>query len=132
VLEMRRLDPSGQEFPATAFVFGDALGRQVTSVRRDWEAARTAAKLEHWHLADLRPEAASRYEQAGVPVSTVSKLLGHTSLTTTTTYLNTLRRELHRAVQTREAAGKVANDWQSDGTEAPAEQPTETPPKSLN
>jgi hypothetical protein len=29
-------------------------------------------------------------------------------------------------------AGKVANDWQSDGTEAPAEQPTETPTKPLN
>jgi hypothetical protein len=57
----------------------------------------------------------SRYEQAGVPVSTV-----------------TLRRELHRAGQTREAAGKVAKDWQSDGTEAPAEQPTETSTKPLN
>jgi integrase len=67
----------------------------------------------------------SRYEQAGVPVSTVSKLLGHASLTTTTTYLNTLRRELKRAVQTREATTKVANDWQH-------RQPTETPPKSLN
>ena len=64
------------------------------------------AKTRH----DLRHEAASQYEQAGVPVSTVSKLLGHTCLTTT--YLNTLRRELHRAVQTREAAGKVANEWQ--------------------
>jgi integrase len=132
ILDMRRLDPSGQERPPTAYVFGDDLGQRVPSVRRDWEAARKTAKLQHWHLADLRHEAASRYEQAGVPVSTVSKLLGHTSLTTTTTYLNTLRRELHRAVQTREAAGKVAKDWQSDGTEAPAEQPPETPPKSLH
>ena len=85
ILDMRRLDPSGQELPSTAYVFGDAFGQQVTSVRRDWEAARKTAKLQHWHLADLRHEAASRYEQAGVPVSTVSKLLGHTNLTTTTT-----------------------------------------------
>ena len=119
VLEMRRLvDASGQAFPPTGYVFGDALGRQVTSVRRDWEVARKAAKLEHWHLADLRHEAASRYEQAGVPASTVSKLLGLSSVATTSTYLNTLRRELHRAVQTREAAGKLANDLQSDDTNA--------------
>jgi len=132
ILEMRRLDPSGQELPSTAYVFGDALGRQVLSVRRDWEAARKTAKLEHWHLADLRHEAASRYEQAGVPVSTVSKLLGHSSLLTTTTYLNTLRRELHRAVQTREAAGKLANDLQSDAGNAAPDQPVDMPPKSLN
>ena len=60
-----------------------------------------------------------------MPVSTVSKLLGHTSLTTTTTYLNTLRRELHRAVDTRDAAsGKLAHEWHSD------DQPTTNPPAS--
>jgi len=32
VPEMRRLDPTGQELPATACIFGDALGRQVVSV----------------------------------------------------------------------------------------------------
>ena len=54
---------------------------------------------------------------AGVPVSTISKLLGRTSLTTTTTtYLNTLRRELHRAVQTREAA---AGNRQTIGKASP-------------
>jgi integrase len=133
VLEMRRLDPAGQELPADAYVFGDALGRPVRSVRRDWEAARKKAGLARWHLADLRHESASRYEQAGVPVSTVSKLLGHTSLTTTTTYLNTLRRELHRAVQTREATvGKKASDWQSGDTPTPPDAPPRSDPKLLN
>jgi hypothetical protein len=68
-----------------------------------------------------------------MPVSTVSKLLGHTSLTTTTTYLNTLRRELHRAVETREAAsGKVANDWQSDAPQATSDASTPATTKPLN
>jgi integrase len=130
---MRRLDPSGQELPAIAFVFGDVLGRPVKSVRRDWERARAKAGLPHWHLADLRHEAASRYEQAGVPVSTVSKLLGHTSLTTTTTYLNTLRRELHRAVETREAAaGKLASDLQDNRSHVTPNEDRETPVKPLN
>jgi integrase len=75
ILEMRRLDPSGRPFSPEAYVFGDALGRRIADVRRGWEAAR-ATPLPHWHLADLRHEAASRYEQAGVPVSTVSKLSG--------------------------------------------------------
>jgi len=133
IIEMRRLDPSGQEFPPTAHVFGDALGRPVATVRRDWERARTKAGLPHWHLADLRHEAASRYEQAGVPVSTVSKLLGHANLTTTTTYLNTLRRELHRAVETRDtAAGKVANEWQSDAPGDVAKANLSPSDKSLN
>jgi site-specific recombinase XerC len=81
----------------------------------------------------LRHEAASRYEQAGVPVSTVSKLLGHTSLTTTTTYLNTLRRDLHRAAETRDnAAGKVANEWQGDTPREDANANAARSDKSLN
>jgi integrase len=122
----------GQELPAIAFVFGDALGRPIYSVRRDWERARKQAGLPHWHLADLRHEAASRYEQADVPVSTVSKLLGHTSLTTTTTYLNTLRRELHRAVETREASGKVASEWQEHSPQETPPGDSATKPKPLN
>jgi len=114
-------------------VFGDALGRPITSVRRDWERTRTHAGLPHWHLADLRHETASRYEQAGVPVSTVSKLLGHTSLTTTTTYLNTLRRELHRAVETRDAAsGKLASDLQENATHDSTNANPPTSDESLN
>ena len=74
------------------------------------------------HLAHLRHEAESRYDQAGVPVSTVSKLLGRANLTTTTTYLNT---------PAARGAGKLANDWQSDDINAPPEQSAETPPKSL-
>ena len=34
-----------------------------------------------------------------MPINYVSKMLGHTNLTTTTRYLNVQRRELHRAMQ---------------------------------
>jgi integrase len=105
VLDMRRLDPAGQQHPPAAFVFGDEIGRQVRSVRDAWQAACKAVGLHGFQLRDLRHEAASRFEQAGVSVTLVSQLLGHTNLTTTTRYLNTLRRELHRAVTTLEAAG---------------------------
>jgi hypothetical protein len=37
ILEMRRLAPSGQELPPTAYVFGNAVGEPVKSVKRAWE-----------------------------------------------------------------------------------------------
>ncbi|HYT68223.1 MAG TPA: tyrosine-type recombinase/integrase [Vicinamibacterales bacterium] len=43
-------------------------------------------------LRDLRHEAASRFEEAGVLTTDVSKFLGHRNLSTTTRYLNTTSR----------------------------------------
>ena len=60
----------------------------MTSIRSAWEAARERAGLADLHLADLRHEAASRLEDAGVPTTYVSKFLGHRNLSTTTRYLN--------------------------------------------
>jgi len=68
-------------------VFGDPLGRPVKSVREAWITAAKAAGLEGFQLRDLRHESACRFEEAGTLVSDVSKLLGHTSLTTTSRYL---------------------------------------------
>ena len=54
-------------------------------------------------LRDLRHEAGSRFEEAGVPVTLVSKILGHTNLTTTSRYLNIHLRGLHAAMEKLEA-----------------------------
>ena len=85
---MRKLGPDGEELPPTAYVFGNVLGERLGLVRALWERARVAAKLGDFHLADLRHEAASRFDEAGVPINFVSKILGHTNLTTTSRYLN--------------------------------------------
>ncbi len=87
-LEMRKLDPAGEPFAKDAYVFGDELGRRVKSVRTAWENACDRAGLTGLQLRDLRHEAGSRFEEAGVPVTLVSKILGHTNLTTTSRYLN--------------------------------------------
>ena len=50
-------------------------------------------------LRDLRHEAGSRFEEAGVSITFVSKILGHTNLTTTSRYLNIHRRGLHAAME---------------------------------
>ena len=105
-------------------MFGDAIGRRVHSVRDAWIAAASAAGLQGFQLRDLRHEAACRFEEAGTPVSDVSKLLGHTSLTTTSRYLmNMQRRALRRAADRLEryAARPVPP---SDGAEGEDDEAT--------
>jgi integrase len=46
VLEMRRDSPAGVPFPASAYVFGDEIGRRVGNVRRAWQ---TAVLRAHGH-----------------------------------------------------------------------------------
>jgi len=104
VLEMRRLDPLGEPFGAEAYVFGDAVGRRVRHVHAAWRNACEAIGLTGFQLRDLRHEAGSRFEEAGIPITYVSKILGHTNLTTTSRYLNIHRRELHRMMQRYEEA----------------------------
>jgi len=106
VLEMRRLDPLGQEFGPDAYVFGDRIGRRVKSVREAWKNAREAAGLRDLQLRDLRHETGSRFDEAGVPIIYVSNLLGHSSLATTSRYLNINRRGLHLAMQKFEESRK--------------------------
>jgi integrase len=99
--------------PPEAFVFGNEIGEEMSKevLRNAWERLRGKATalfedtvgkegvdLTGVHLADLRHEAGSRYADAEVPVSHVSKMLGHASLTTTTRYLNTTGEALKRAV----------------------------------
>jgi len=89
-------------------VFGDEIGQRRKSAREAWERARIAAGIADFHLVDLRHEAASRWEEAGVGTHVVSKMLGHSNLKTTTIYINANERQLHNAArridEIREAA----------------------------
>ena len=98
VLELRLLDPAGRPLPLEAYVFGDPLGRRVKSVGTAWNNTCAAIGLEGFQLRDLRHEAGSRFDEAGIPINYVSNMLGHTNLTTTSRYLNINRRELHRVM----------------------------------
>ena len=130
VLALRLLDPAGRPLPLDAYVFGDPFGRRVKSVRTAWNNTCAAIGLEGFQLRDLRHEAGSRFDEAGVPINYVSKMLGHTNLTTTTRYLNVHRRELHRAMERYEE--KFASDLQERSTDDDAPSSVDDPTDKKN
>jgi integrase len=124
VLELRRMDASGKEFGPDGYVFVNEVGEPVKSVRPAWERARGAAGLRRLQLRDLRHEAGSRFDEAGVPTNYVSKILGHSNLTTTSRYLNIHRRQLQAAMpkleEHRAEQKTVAQTLHSDGGDTSA------------
>jgi integrase len=87
VLDARRHDPAGEALPAAAFVLGDEVGRRRRSVRTAWRLTCKRAKIVGLHFHDLRREAGSRWMDAGVPLATIQRWLGHHNISQTSTYL---------------------------------------------
>jgi integrase len=121
LLEMRRVDRDGREWPASSYVFGDdATGERIKSVKTAWETARLRAyghvvKREkngrltpecrrqlsaiNLRFHDLRREAGSRFLEGGMAANYVQKFLDHAKLSTTSRYLNVNRDGLHAALE---------------------------------
>ena len=68
-------------------LFGDEVGRRRRTVKDVWKIALTRAKIEGLHFHDLRRECGSRWMDAGVPLATIQRWLGHTNIAQTSTYL---------------------------------------------
>jgi integrase len=62
------------------------LTAPMISVQRAWQRARARVGLDHVHLHDLRHSAASEMVNAGVPLYTVGKVLGHRDQRSTQRY----------------------------------------------
>lgn len=120
VIEMRRHDQNGREYPGTAFVFGDETGARIKSVKTAWENARLKAhgyevKRErnarlsaecrrqladiNLHFHDLRREAGSRLLDAGVPLGVIQAFLDHANISTSSRYLKVTQHGLHVALK---------------------------------
>jgi len=80
---MRRLDPEGKEFGPEAYAFGNEVGERLKPMRELWTDAVEKAGLTGLQMRDLRHEAGSRFMEAGMPISYVSNMLGHTNLLAT-------------------------------------------------
>jgi integrase len=109
--------PEGQkEWKQTDFVFGDAVGGRVKDIRTAWDntvlkahgvrvsrghagrvSAENRARLREIDLNfhDLRHEAGSRKLESGWQLHDVALWLGHSKITTTSTYLNASTQRLH-------------------------------------
>lgn len=120
VIEMRRHDPAGKEYPREAFVFGDVAGRRVKSIKTAWaNAALKAHGIEpkrekngrltvecqqqlaaiDLNFHDLRREAGSRFLEHGMAPHYVQAFLDHANLSTTSRYLNITSQGMHAALK---------------------------------
>ena len=136
VLEMGRHDPAGHLIGPDGYVFGDEVGRRLTSQQKAWETAvlkahghspswvrhgltpesREAYRTIDLQFRDLRHEAGSRWLEQGLPLHHVKELLGHASISTTDTYLNASRIHLQESMLEMEQRGKSGtNVAQNDG-----------------
>ncbi len=130
LLELRQFLPDGERMPSTGYVFGNEVGEEMSkeTLRNAWERLRTKAArvweetegekgvdLNGLHLADLRHEAASRYDELDVPTAQIKEILGHANLSTTNRYVNPSARAIQRAVDKLDAA-HLANSLQKTKT----------------
>jgi integrase len=87
VIERRRTDPAGETIPPEGYVFGDEIGRRRASIKTAWRLTLKRAKIQDLHFHDLRREAGSRWMDAGIPLATIQRWLGHSNISQTNTYL---------------------------------------------
>jgi integrase len=127
VLATRRNDPAGDPLPPDAFVFGDELGRRRWSIKTAWRLTCQRAKVTELHFHDLRREAGSRWMDAGVPLSTIQKWLGHANISQTSTYLAASGGGDADAMRAFEqATGRLPNVAVSAGSNGPDQIPSST------
>ena len=105
----------------TRYVFGhQATGERVTTIKTAWRLAMQRSKITDLHLHDLRREAASRWLDAGIRLSAVSKLLGHTTTEQTATYRECVLGAEHDAIeqfdQHRARLQKIASEGETGDT----------------
>ena len=122
VLEMvPRHDPAGDPFGPRHHVFGNEVGERTRSTQKAWQAlvlkanghtprwtsrtkrltpeSQEAYRRVDLRFHDLRHEAGSRWLEAGMSIHHVKALLGHSSISTTDTYLNATKVGLRDAMR---------------------------------
>lgn len=115
----KQRDPAGQPWTRTSYVFGDAYGNRLTSVKKAWlitvlrahaltpgwtetgdfdAEARAALQRIDLHIHDIRHEAACRwYESNTFNLAEIQVRLGHTTLAQTATYVHAASGSTKRA-----------------------------------
>jgi integrase len=118
-LEMRRQDPNGKDYPATAAVFGEVTGEPIASIAKPWDVACRRAGISGLHFHDLRREFGCRLIESGAGLHDAREFLGHANISTTSRYLRASALSLEKAITRldRAQAGKNATNLpQTAGT----------------
>ena len=117
---MRRLDAEGEKRKPTDYVFGNAAGEQIKSIKTAWKLACRRAGIVGLHFHDLRREGASSLLESRMSEHAVKDILGHANIKTTSTYLATTRQRLHEQMKRAEAhrAKAAGNDAQHSTEDA--------------
>ncbi len=110
VLEMRRTDPTGDEFSPDAYVFGNAMGERRVTIKTAWRNTCRRAGIHDLHFHDLRREFACRLLESSADLHDVRDFLGHANITTTSRYLRSAPVRLAEALQRMEAATVTVAD----------------------
>lgn len=92
--------------PSARWVFCNANGERIASIRRSFNTACHRAGLVDFHIHDLRHTCAAWLVSAGVALATVRDLLGHTSITMTERYAHLAPENIRAAVAVLESASR--------------------------
>lgn len=94
--------------PASPWVFCDAYGNRVQSIKRSWSTACRRAGIRDFRIHDLRHTCAAWLVSAGVPLTEIRDLLGHSTIRMTERYAH-LAPENVRAAVARLEVGTEGN-----------------------
>ena len=87
-----------QHCPASPWVFCDVDGNRVQSIKRSWATACRRAGIEDFRIHDLRHTCAAWLVSAGVPLTEVRDLLGHSTVRMTERYAHLAPENVRAAV----------------------------------
>jgi integrase len=84
-------------------------GKPFVTIKHSWQKARKDAGLQGLRLHDLRHTAASQMANSGVPLFTISILLGHSDLKSSSRYSHLADSTLMAAAEA--GASRMSSQW---------------------
>ena len=78
-------------------ICGEKAGSHIVNLQKSWRRIRKQADLDDVRIHDLRHTFASHAVMGGIPLALVSRLLGHSKITTTMRYAHLADAELAKA-----------------------------------
>ena len=105
-----------QYCPASPWVFCDATGRRVASVKRSFATACKRAGIADFRVHDLRHTCAAWLVSAGVAMSAIRDLLGHSTIKVTERYAHLAPENLRAAVDVLAPWSRFGHGREEEGT----------------